>query len=394
MKKSLLIILVLLIVSCGGVKRTQEEVNLGNYETAINRAVRNLSENKTRKGNQKYVTILEDAFEKNSIRELEQIAFLEKDGNPANLERIYKCYLRLNNIQERIKPLLPLPVYNEDRNAEFAFQNFDDIILDTKERLSGYLYTNASDLLKNGTNKFDFRQAYDDFRYLGELNPGYGDTQKKMEEAHAKGLDFIKVQIQNDTEQIIPNRLEEELLDFNSFGINTLWTEYHTNPAKNVNYDYVMNLDFKEITISPEQVNEKQIIKEKQVKDGYEFLVDEDGTIVKDSLGNEIKVNRFRTVRCDFYQFTQFKSAQIGAKVSFTNLENGQELHSYPLTSEFIFEHIYANYQGDKRALDNNLVALLNLGAVPFPTNEQMVFDAGEDLKLRLKEVIRRNTFN
>ncbi len=394
MKKSLLLISALLIISCGGVKKTQEALNTGNYETAINRAVKNLSDNKTRKGNQKYVLLLEEAFEKNVAREHEQITFLEKDGNPANLEGIYNGYLRLKNIQERIKPLLPLPVYDESRNAEFAFQNYDNAILNTKDELSQYLYANASELLKSGANKFEFRQAYDDFKYLSEINPGYSDTRQKMEEAHAKGLDFVKVQIQNDTEQIIPGRLEEELLDFNSFGINSLWTEYHTKPVNGLNYDYAMNLDFKEINISPEQVNEKQIIKERQVKDGYEFLVDEDGNIVKDSLGNEIKVDRLKTVRCDYYQFTQLKTAQIGAKVSFTDLENGQEINSYPLSSEFVFEHIYANYQGDKRALDNDLIAFLNLAAVPFPTNEQMVYDAGEDLKLRLKEVIRKYSFN
>jgi len=394
MKKSLLLLSALLIISCGGVKKTQEALNTGNYETAINRAVKNLSDNKTRKGNQKYVLLLEEAFEKNAARELEQIAFLEKDGNPANLEGIYNGYLRLKNIQERIRPLLPLPIYDENRNAKFAIENYDNAILSTKDELSQYLYANASDLLKSGANKFEFRQAYDDFKYLSEINPGYADTRQKMEEAHAKGLDFVKVQIQNDTEQIIPGRLEEELLDFNSFGINSLWTEYHTKPVTGLNYDYAMNLDFKEINISPEQVSEKQIIREKQVKDGYEFLVDEDGKIVKDSLGNEIKVDRFKTVRCDYYQFTQLKTAQIGAKVSFTDLENGQEINSYPLSSEFVFEHIYANYQGDKRALDNDLIALLNLGAVPFPTNEQMVYDAGEDLKLRLKEVIRKYSFN
>ena len=88
------------------------------------------------------------------------------------------------------------------------------------------------------------------------------------------------------------------------------------------------------------------------------------------------------------------KTAQIGAKVNFKDLQSGQVVNSYPLSSEFIFEHIYANYQGDRRALDNSLVALLDLAAVPFPSNEQMVYDAGEDLKARLKDIVRRNNFN
>ncbi|WP_343486115.1 hypothetical protein [Allomuricauda sp. d1] len=392
MKKPLLIILLVILAACGGVKKTQVALNTGKYVTAMNRAIENLSKNKTKRGNQEYVLLLEEAFEKHSNRELERIAFLEKEGNPANLETIYKGYQRLNSIQERIRPLLPLPVYDEKRSAAFDFKNFDNAILETKVELSEYLYANATQLLKEGNNKFDFRNAYDDFNYLYEINPGYADTREKMEEARAKGVDYVKVALNNDTEQIIPERLAEELTDFNTYGVNSLWTEFHTSPVKGFKYDYAMNVDFKEINISPEQVNEKQIIREKQIKDGHEVLLDDNGNVVKDSLGNEILIDRLRTVRCNFYQFTQFKSAQIGAKVSMIDLNSGQEINAYPLSSEFIFEHVYANYSGDRRALDTDLIALLDLAAVPFPTNEQMIYDAGEDLKLRLKDVIRRNT--
>ncbi|UJH67573.1 hypothetical protein [Allomuricauda sp. SCSIO 65647] len=394
MKKLLLLIVLVMLVACGGVKKTQEALNSGNYATAMSKAITELSENKTKKGHQDYVLLLESAFQKYSKRELERITFLKKDGNPANYEAIYKGYVQLKNWQERIEPLLPLPIYDENRDAVFSFRNYNNDIIASKNALSEYLYANAGQLLESANSKADFRQAYNELAYLEEINPGYGDTAPKMEEAYQKGLDFVKVEINNDTEQVIPRRLEEELLDFNAYGLNNFWTQYHARPLKSVAYDYAMNVDFKEINISPEQVNERQITKERQVKDGYEYLYDQEGNIVKDSLGNKIKIDRMVTVRCDFYQFTQFKSAQIGAKVSFTDLHNGQVINSYPLSSEFIFEHIYANFDGDRRALDNDLVRLLNLGAVPFPTNEQMVYDAGEDLKLRLKDVIRRNSFN
>ena len=155
-----------------------------------------------------------------------------------------------------------------------------------------------------------------------------------------------------------------------------------------------MELDFNQINISPERVNERQLIKEKVIKDGFEYVLDQNGNVAKDSLGNDIKVDKFKTVTCNFYEFTQLKTAQIGANVKFKDLRSGQVVNSYPLSSEFIFEHIYANVDGDRRALDNNLVALLDLAAVPFPTNEQMVYDAGEDLKARLKSIVSRHEFN
>lgn len=394
MKKILLFTTILMIAACGGVKKTQEALNTGNYVTAMDKAIKNLAENKTKKGNQEYITLLEEAFAKNAEREEQEIAFLQNDGNPANLETIYNKYVQLKRIQERIKPLLPLRINDQGRNARFHFENYDNDILNTKDKLSEHLYENAIGLLKSAEYKSDFRAAYDDLKYLQEINPGYKETVSKMDEAYNKGLEFVRVEIGNLTEQIIPERLERELLDFNAFGIDNFWLQYHTNPLANVKYDYAMNLDFMEINVSPERVNETQIIKEKQIADGWEYLLDRDGNAVKDSLGNKIKVDKMRTVTCKFFQFTQTKSAQIGAKVRFTDLKSGQEINAYPLSSQFVFEHIFANYQGDKRALENDLLVYLNAREVPFPSNEQMVYDAGEDLKARLKGIIAKYQFD
>ena len=395
MKKAILLVTALVVlIACGGVKKTQEAINTGNYNQAINSALKNLADNKAKKGNQVYIVMLEEAFQKNATRELQNISFLKKDGNPANLEAIYKGYSYLKNIQQRIRPLLPLYIMEENRDAKFKFANYDELILDAKDQLSNYLYDNALTLLTNASDKRDYRKAYEDFRYLDEINPGFGDTKEQMESAYQKGLDYVKVRMVNDTDLIIPARLEEELLNFNTFGLDDLWTQYHNNPMKDIRYDYEMQVAFKDINISPEQVNEKQLVKEKQVKDGYKYLEDENGRIVRDSLGNEIKIDNFKTVTCNFYQFTQQKSAQVTGTVRYIDLQTKQQINTYPLSSEFLFQHMYANYSGDKRALENNLVAMLNLAAVPFPSNEQMVYDAGEDLKLRLKDIVVRHRFN
>lgn len=394
MKKFLLFITAGVLISCGGVKKTQEALNSGNYQLAMNKAIKNLRDNKTKKGNQEYVLLLEEAFAKNQQRELEQINFFKKDGNPANLEKIYNSYVSLRNLQNQIKPLLPLPIYDENRNASFQFKDYANAIVNTKEELANYLYDNAVQLSKNAVNKQDYRAAYEDFAYLLKINPGFKDATKRMEEARLQGQDYVKVALYNATEQIIPQRLEDALLDFNTYGINDFWTQYHSNPLGNINYDYEMALDFQNIFISPEQVTEKQLVKEKIVKDGFEYVLDKNGNVAKDSLGNDIKVDKLKTVRCDFYRFTQSKTAEIGAKISFTDLKTNQVINSYPLSSGFAFEHVYASHSGDKRALEQDLINLLAVKSVPFPSNEQMVFDAGEDLKLRLKEIVKRHQFN
>ncbi|TLP81302.1 hypothetical protein [Maribacter sp. ACAM166] len=394
MKKFLLFSFIGLLLSCSGVKKTQEALNSGNYMGAINKAVLNIAENKTKKSNQTYIVLLEEGYRKNTERELQHIKFLKKDGNTANFEEIYNTYSNLKTIQERIRPLLPLYIQDQNRKAQFNFKNYNDHLISAKLKFSEFLYNKATTLLETANYKSDYRTAYSDLNYLEELNPNYKNVVTKKEEAYQKGLDYVIVEMTNNTDKVIPKRLEDELLNLNTYGLNTHWTEYHTNRIQNQIYDYQMEVSFQNINISPEQINEKQISKERQIKDGYSFVEDRNGNVVSDSLGNSIKVDKFKTVRCDFYQFTQFKSAQVTGVVNFMDLRKKQKINQYPLSSQFVFEHRYANYDGDKRALDNDLISLLQLARVPFPSNEQMVYDAGEDLKNNLKNILSKQSFN
>ena len=395
MKKILLFIgISTIFMGCGGVKRTQEALNAGNYINAINTSIQRLTENKTKKGNQQYILLLEEAYQKNTQREVQHVAFMEKGGNESDYEAIFKTYTSLRNIQERIKPLLPLRLTEENREATFEFNNYENDIIDYKEDLSEYLFDNAEKLLTNAVTKQDYRKAYDDFVYLEEINPGFEDTREKMEEALQKGIDYVNVAVVNNSELIIPVRLSEDLLNFNTYGLDEQWVKYHTNHVNTIQYDYAMQILLENISVSPEQLSEKQVIKEKQVKDGFKYARDKNGNIVMDSLGNKIKIDKFKTVRCAFEQFIQTKSAVVAGQVLFVDLKTKQQIDGYPLSSEFIFEHSYGHANGDKRALDQDLLPLLKLGVVPFPTNEQMVYDAGEDLKARIKNILISKRFN
>jgi hypothetical protein len=391
MKKITFLILSLIIVSCG-VKQTQSKLSNGDYDGAINNAVDALRTNKNAKSKQDYVYLLEEAFAKAKQRDLESLNLLIKENNQSNYERIYNLYTQLHNRQERIKPLLPLQLLKEGRDAIFPMDDYSDALISSKSNLSGFLYANAKKLLSS-KNKMDFRQAFDDLNYLDKLNPNYKDVRSLMDEAQYKGTDFVHVYTKNETNMVIPKRLQDDLLDFSTYGINDKWTVYHNNKQKGINYDFGMIVNFRQITISPEQVKEKQFIKEKQIKDGVKTLLDNNGNVVKDSLGNPIKVDNMKTITVSIYEFTQFKSCQVTAKVDYIDFRTNQLIDAFPVSSEFIFDYIYANYNGDKRACEENYYQYFDRRAVPFPSNEQMVYDTGEDLKVKLKGIITNNKF-
>lgn len=386
-----LLVLLLVLASCGK-RQTRDMLTSGDYDGAIQNAVEGLRGNKTAKGKQDYVYMLEEAFAKAKERDLRNINVWFKDANPQNLEKIYNTYVQLNSRQESIRPLLPLKLLKEGRDAIFPFDDYSDQIVSSKNALAKYLYDNSKALLIN-KDKNVLRRAYDDLVYLKNLSPGFKDTDKLIEEARFKGTDFVSVYTKNETNMVIPVRLENDLLDFSTLGLNDKWTVYHSNRQKGIDYDYGLVVNFRQINISPEQVKEKELQKEKVIKVGVKNLLNANGQVVRDSLGNPIKVDDMRTVRATVYEFAQFKACQVTAKVDYIDFRNNQLLQTFPLESEFVFNHMYSRLKGDKRACEEEYYPNFERRAVPFPSNEQMVYDTGNDLKNKLKDIITRNKF-
>ena len=392
MKKITCLLSLFIIISSCGVKQTRELLTSGDYDAAIKNAIDGLKGNKNAKGKQDYVYMLEEAFAKAKERDLSAINSWFKDANPQNLEKIYDTYVQLNYRQESIKPLLPLKLLKENRDATFAFDNYSDQIISSKNSLSKYLYDNSKALLVTN-DKMTIRRAYDDLMYLESLNPGFKDVGKLIEQAQFKGTDYVLVSTKNETNMIIPVRLQNDLLDFSTYGLNDKWTVYQSNKVKGIDYDYGLVVNFRQINISPEQVKEKQFDKEKQIKDGVKNLLDSHGNVVKDSLGKPIKVDNMKTIKISIYEFSQLKSSQVTAKIDYIDFKSNQLLQTFPVTSEFVFNYVYATYKGDKRACEQDYYTNFDRKAVPFPSNEQMVYDTGEDLKAKLKDIIVKNRF-
>ncbi|MDP2088591.1 MAG: hypothetical protein Q8J84_04235 [Flavobacteriaceae bacterium] len=394
MYRSFLIItgLLISITSCSGVKKTQSELHAGNYDKAIDVAVYNLKTNKNKKSKQDYVVLLEEAFVKAVERDENRLKLLKGDTNPVYSQEIFDIYINLDQRQEKIRPLLPLKIVNSNRNAKFVFKDYSSEIIQSKKQLTGYLYSNSLRLLASN-QKENARLAYQDLFYLNKINPNFKDVSQLLEEAHFKGTNFIFVQLMNDTPFAIPHRLEDDLLNFNTYGLNDFWTVYHRQKTENILYNMQLLIRFTSIEVSPEQLKERIIIKEKEVKDGFTYLKDKNGNVKKDSLGNDIKMDKFKTVRSTVIEITQFKTAKVVAKVDYFDTRNQQLINSFPVASEFIFKHQFATFKGDKRALESPYIDWINRKFIPFPSSEQMIFDTGEDLKQKIKAILKNQNF-
>ena len=393
MKNSTIItVLFLALSSCVGRKQIEKQLNTGNYDQAINNALKKLETNKNAKRKQDYVLMLRDAYYKVVEDNHYRINQLKQDGNPEYYETIYNLYTRLDSRQNSIKSVLPLQI--NGKTIKFKFNNYTSDIIDYKSKVSDYKYSQAIQLLST-SDKYNAREAYGLLEDIERINPNFKDVRSLMDQAHFKGIDFVIVSIKNETNQIVPTRLEEELLDFDTYGLNVnFWTLYHANASAEINYDYAMQLQLKRINISPEHVYEKEYVREAEILDGWEYVLDENGNVAKDSSGNDIKQDKIVRVLARLSEVQQVKSTQVIGQVVFTDIKQNQVLESFPIDSEFIFENFYGRFRGDRRALSDDDKRLLGNRAVPFPTNEQMVYDTNEDLKQKLKSIIKQMTFS
>ncbi|REG87976.1 hypothetical protein [Winogradskyella sediminis] len=386
MKKLILLsVLITVLVSCSTKKQIESAISQGNYDQAISNALEKLENNKDKNRKQDYIIMLEDAYNKVLDEDLQTIKHLKKDGNPEQYKTIYNIYTDLEARQVAIKRVMPLQINGKTLNLKF--KDYSSELVDYRYKTSDYLIDEGIALL-DSDDKFNAREAYDVFSYIESINPNFEDVRSLMKEAHIKGMDYIHVSIQNHTQQIIPQQLEAELLDFNTYGLNQFWTTYHAHTDQSITYDFAMQLQLKQINISPERINERQLVREQTIVDGWEYQLDRAGNVKKDSLGNDIKVDKFVNVKARFKEIVQTKSAQVIADVVYSDLKQNITIDTFTIDSGYIFENVFGTYKGDKRALTRDDRTLLNERQVQFPSDEQMVFDSGEDLKLQLKNII------
>lgn len=393
MKRIALIFLTFsVLLSCDSVKRNQQFITQGNYDTAINLAVKKLQKEKTSDKAQDHIVLLEDAFRKAVEKDKNEISFLKKSKSSEAIRNIYYLYLGLKERQYKVVPLLPLKIKSHNGKAKFNIVNYDHKIISAKNKYAEYLYDVGS-LYFNRNTKNDYRNAYTVFCELSEIKPNFKDAQNLLDESQFRGINFVIVKLLNRSNKIIPINLERDLLNFNTSGLEDQWTLYHNQVQKDINYDFGVDLVFRTIDFSPERVSEKSLKRSKRVKTGWKYKKDRNGNIVNDENGKPIKIDTYTTVIATVNRTIQSKSVLITGVFSLRDFNQKREINNFPLSSEFIFENVFIKYRGDKRALTNEDLEFLNNKFVRFPRNEQMFYDAGDDIKFQLFEILKKNSF-
>ena len=123
------------------------------------------------------------------------------------------------------------------------------------------------------------------------------------------------------------------------------------------------------------------ITREKSIEDGWEYAVDRYGNVVRDSLGQPIKVPIIKIVRATLMRSHQHKEGVMQAKIWTQNHDNGAKNGPFPLNELLVFDNVYARFEGDQAALAPEDLEMVNNKPLPFPTDAQMTADLGQQIK-------------
>ena len=385
MKKtiSFLFILTLLVAGCGSSKK---QLQKGNYDAAIDKAVKNLRKDPD---DAKQIDILTQSYRIANDQDNERIRYLKMEGRPDSWDEIYQTYSALNNRQSLVRTVTPLN--NNGRTVDFPYIDYMPEMVGAKRKAADFYYAHGNELMKNGL-KESYRQAYNEFMRAKQYVGDYEGIDNKLQDARYLGMSRVFISIRNSSVLKFPQEFEQDLLALDLPRLNSDWVEYHTqNLNENTKYDYFINVNVKNIAVSPDQTIQRDSVIKRDVEDGFRYILDKKGNVMKDSLGNDIKEVKYKTLQCALVETIQSKACRIDGDIEVIQVNPDKVLKKDPIGAQSAFENISSRALGDIGALNQQQLDRTKSSVIPFPTDIEMVLRCSESLKLAIRGAIEND---
>lgn len=168
--------------------------------------------------------------------------------------------------------------------------------------------------------------------------------------------------------------------------------EYHTqNLNDNTQYDYFVNVNVRNVAVSPDQSQHLDSVLKRDIEDGYSYVLDKKGNVMRDSLGNDIKQKKYKTVQCALVETIQTKACRIDGDVEVIQVNPNKVVKKDPIGAQSNFENISSRALGDLQALNAKQLERTKTSIVPFPTDIEMIMRCSESLKLAIRGMIQND---
>ncbi len=384
MKKSLLLLIVTLVFA--GCASSSRHLRRGNYDAAIERSVRKLLRNPA---NHDEILVLERAYRLANEENMERIRFLTREGNIRNTPEILHLYSLKKNRQTLVRRVLPLQL--PDRVVNFPYVDYDEEIIMAQRGAAEYYYEQALQLFELD-EKEAYRRAFNKLLMVMEYSADYKDANQLAFDARQKGISRVFVNVENKTHLKMAPDFLQRLLTVDPRGIEDEWLEfYYEDLDETIPFDYYLIINLGSVVVSPDQTSENDQVFKKTIEDGFEYVLDERGNVMKDSLGNDIRIKRYKDITATVIETQQHKSVSIDGHLELISEQPRRLLMREPLTAYTVFEHSSARALGDLNALDEETSEKIGVEPLPFPSDAEMIFLTAEPLRMAIREAMIKN---
>ena len=305
------VLILALFTACASSDRMLEK---GDYVAAIQMAVRKMSGKKKK---DVHVLALEEGYERIMRRDLARIESLQSSNRAEDWDEVIHIIKDIRWRQDLVEPFLPL-VSETGYRANFEFIQTDSLLADARTTAISLYEKRLVDLVNGARrgNKTSARQATQLIDHIGTLNLNHY-RQDLRDEMWNLGITHILVRIENDSRHFLPNDMVDYLLamDFNKTG--NQWDRFYTDAYEDMPIDYEVVLNIQDVYTSPDEWAERVFPYTKEIVDGWEYVLDQNGNVAKDSLGNDIKRDKIVRVNATVVERVQTKRAVVRARRSF-----------------------------------------------------------------------------
>jgi hypothetical protein len=357
----------------------------GDYDGLIDKSVKKIIKDPD---SQEDIELLDKAYKLANDRDMDRVKYLKLEGNPNSWDEVLLIYARLKDRQSKVRKVLPLNLHG--RTISYEFIDYDAQMVEAKRKAAEYFYSHGKALMENGT-KDSYRQAYVELSKASDYSGGaFSDLDKMIDEAKYMGMSRVLVSVINSTPLRLPEDFMENLLAINTYGLNSEWVEYHFKPLdQETVFDYYVDINLQIIDVSPEQVDDNARQVKRKVQDGFEYVLDARGNVMKDTAGNDIKLPKYKELSCTVIEKVQNKSVTLKGEIEVVSANPKRLISKDPISATTQFQHKSASAVGDIEALSAEDKKAVGVEEIPFPDDITMIYDTSEGLKQAITDVIR-----
>lgn len=375
----------ILVSACASAKKSFERQD---YDATVYALVEKISKNKKVKDEE--VQLLDEAYYRALDRDKNKVQQLKSSNRPELWVDIFNLYTNMMKRQEAVLRVSPV-YYTNGSTFQINALDFNSYREEAREKAADYHYNAAKQLLSTNLRS-DARKAYNHLDCIFYYYKDYKDAKDLLNLAKDQGTAHVLLTVDKNPQLFLPQDFEYELLNYNYGSALNEWVALYTNSNARKNFDFAVRLVISESYISPGTIKESSYVDEKELEDGWQYVYDHRGNVMKDSSGNDIKVPKYTKYTAKVVEVQMHRSAAIRGTVDFYDFARRRNVQQEAAQGEAVFNHYYATYSGNRNALSSESLKKIQNQPAPFPSDPDMILLATNELKKQFKNIFYANS--